>query len=670
MSMLKIKTSLSVIDVSILVNFLKEKLKNCYISKIYQIDEIFLFKLANPEGQRYYLILSPRYGIWLTRYEFTIPETPPEFCKQLRRKLTRGKLIEISQYDFDRIIFLKIKTSEDVYTLVLELVREGNLILLNSSNKILLALRQKVMKDRAIVIGETYKPPPSMGLNPLIASNSEIIDYLKKLKGPIIARLIRALSLPKEVVKEVLYLNKINEKAKIEDLEESTLRKIVEELKAYVQKLINCELHSPVIIFEDDKAIGVYPYLFSFLKNMKFEYKTFDSFNNAVDEYFKQLISEELREKSTKKINEEIGKLKKVLDDQRRLMEEYYSKAQLYREIANYLFANYHLLLKVYNHIDEIKSSMFSNTLKTLINELNNFGIKIMGYDFRSNSIVIDVRGVKLKFDIKKSIGDNISQIYNLAKEFEKKAERAKNAIKEIENKIKELEKGLALEEEKRVIKGVIDEKKWYERFRWFISSEGFLVIAGRNAQQNEKIVRKYLEDRDLFFHADIRGASVVVVKTEGKNVGEVTIREAAEFAAAFSKAWTLGFGAVDVFWVKGNQVSKSPPSGEYLPKGSFMIYGKRNYLKKVPLRIAIGLKIEEDKAKLIVGPVSAVKNATSIFVELIPGNMDRRQVAERIIRILTKKLEKYFGKVILKVDLNEVMNLLPEGKCSLISTD
>jgi predicted ribosome quality control (RQC) complex YloA/Tae2 family protein len=33
----------------------------------------------------------------------------------------------------------------------------------------------------------------------------------------------------------------------------------------------------------------------------------------------------------------------------------------------------------------------------------------------------------------------------------------------------------------------------WFERFHWFITSENYLVLSGRDAQQNELLVKRYL---------------------------------------------------------------------------------------------------------------------------------------------------------------------------------
>ena len=53
----------------------------------------------------------------------------------------------------------------------------------------------------------------------------------------------------------------------------------------------------------------------------------------------------------------------------------------------------------------------------------------------------------------------------------------------------------------------------WFERFHWFVTSENVLVVAGRDAQQNELLVKRHLSKGDLYVHADLRGAASTIVK-------------------------------------------------------------------------------------------------------------------------------------------------------------
>jgi len=170
------------------------------------------------------------------------------------------------------------------------------------------------------------------------------------------------------------------------------------------------------------------------------------------------------------------------------------------------------------------------------------------------------------------------------------------------------------------------------------------------------------LDDNDIFLHANIHGAPVVVIKTHGKQVDEETLKEAAQFAASFSRAWELGFSAIDVYWVRGFQVSKSPPSGLYLPKGSFMIYGKRNYLKNVRLMLAIGVKLLNNEARILCGPVNFVKNECDRYIILVPGRVSRNELAKRIMSIFTKYIRRKYPQAKIRINLNDILSLLPRG--------
>ena len=78
-------------------------------------------------------------------------------------------------------------------------------------------------------------------------------------------------------------------------------------------------------------------------------------------------------------------------------------------------------------------------------------------------------------------------------------------------------------------------------RFYWFISSDNFLVIAGRDAQQNELLVRKYMDKKcDIYIHASIHGASSVIIKNPNNISTKLmisTINQAATFCICRSKA-------------------------------------------------------------------------------------------------------------------------------------
>jgi hypothetical protein len=210
-------------------------------------------------------------------------------------------------------------------------------------------------------------------------------------------------------------------------------------------------------------------------------------------------------------------------------------------------------------------------------------------------------------------------------------------------------------------------EPEWYERFHWFESSEGFLVLAGRDASTNEVLINRYTEEEDIVFHAEIQGAPFVTIKTGGRLPGDETLLEAAEAAASYSKAWSSGFTSADVYWVNAGQLSKKPPSGQYLGRGMFMVYGQRNYMKPIPLRVAVGIIANENELKLISGPRAAVENRTSYFVELVPGKTRSGELAKRIIHKLSKKVSESVAKTIKNLTLDEIQRMIPAGTGDIV---
>ncbi|KAK4453417.1 fibronectin-binding protein A N-terminus-domain-containing protein [Podospora aff. communis PSN243] len=164
-------------------------------------------------------------------------------------------------------------------------------------------------------------------------------------------------------------------------------------------------------------------------------------------------------------------------------------------------------------------------------------------------------------------------------------------ALKNAEQKIAEdLKKGL--KQEKPVLQP-IRKQMWFEKFTWFISSDGYLVLGGRDAQQNEMLYKRYLRKGDIYVHADLHGASSVIIKNNPKTpdapIPPSTLAQAGNLSVCCSSAWDskAGMGA---WWVNADQVSKTAPAGEYLPVGSFLVRGKRNLLPPALLMLGFGL--------------------------------------------------------------------------------
>lgn len=214
--------------------------------------------------------------------------------------------------------------------------------------------------------------------------------------------------------------------------------------------------------------------------------------------------------------------------------------------------------------------------------------------------------------------------------------------------------------------------KQWFETYHWMMTSDGFLVVGGRNASQNEILFKKRIDAEDIVLHAEIHGAPLTIVKSDGKKITPLAIREAGEFAAAYSSGWKAGLAGVDVYWIKPEQVSKTPPAGQFLPKGSFMILGQKNFMKKMELKTSIGVKFEYNKegmrtAKLIYGSVQAVNEHAKYFVTVEPGNIEQQELAKKVKNKILEKALPDDKSLIENISLDEFNKAIPAGNGSII---
>jgi len=184
----------------------------------------------------------------------------------------------------------------------------------------------------------------------------------------------------------------------------------------------------------------------------------------------------------------------------------------------------------------------------------------------------------------------------------QKTLQQSTKALKSTEAKIaQDLKKGL--KQEKAVLRPV-RKQMWFEKFTFFISSDGYLVLGGKDAQQNEILYKKYLRKGDVYIHADLHGAASIVIRNNPKTphapIPPSTLAQGGTLAVATSDAWDSKAG-MSAWWVNADQVSKSAPTGEFLPTGSFMVRGKKNFMQPAPLLLGFGIMFqisEESKAK------------------------------------------------------------------------
>lgn len=651
-----LKKSMNIIDVYAWTKIYGKILENCLIDNIYSTETYWLFKIRCMNIGKTFLKIEPGKRIHLSRVE------PPskgidKLVSFLRKHIRGGRIKGVELPGWERIIYIHVTSRNRSYILVVELIPRGFLVLLDDSNRILYADRFAELRDRAIKRGLEYKLPPGRTELPKL-SKEELVEKLSQGRD-LVRGIVKGWGLPGYVAEEILYRAGLLEKKKEKPsmLTKDEANKLITILHELLAESI---MNKGYIVRQNNVPVLFTPYRPKLYEEVYVgEIEEFKDFNEAIDAYFAHVEKSLAIERSLSKIRGEIEKLRKSIEEQQRIIDKYREELDKLEKYMEKLTQNFALVDETIKCAQKTRKTHGWEKIPQMCGE-------VVSYRKDKGIIIVNVGDHPIEVNIKQDVWGNI-RTYNMRiGELKKKIKRALDKLEELKKNIEEKEKE-TIKLETRVSRG-IRPKLWFEKYHWLITSEGFLVIAGRDAGQNETIVRKYLSPNDIFLHADIHGAPATVIKTEGRQPSIKSIEEAAVLAACYSKAWKEGFGAVDVFWVKGEQVSKRPPSGEYLAKGAFMIYGKKNYLK-IELKIALGVEEICDPVygvyqRIIVGPEELVAERSLAYVVLVPGDLKGKDLVEKIMFLL----RKHIGESNLSVQSGEIEYRIP-GPSRIIRT-
>jgi predicted ribosome quality control (RQC) complex YloA/Tae2 family protein len=569
----------------------------------------------------------------------------------LRKYLGNRRITAVEQHDFDRIIKLTIGEKEYECSIVIEFFSHGNIILLNPKGEIIFPLLSQRWSHRVIETGEIYVPPPEQ-VNPFKLSKKDFEDLILKSKSDLVRTLAVNVNLSGVYAEEICERAHIDKNTKVKELREEELDRVFVTLTSFLETFNKREFH-PVVVKKDSEEVDVLPFKFTSYRNVVFE--PVDSFSRSLERF---ITVKKPRGKisKTKQTMDKLGRQIKQQKEALPMLQQGIQQKKLEGDLLYLHYKECEGLLQDINEVLQYKNK------EEKIREINQREM-VKKFDPTQDELIVnlfdtngDVHEVKL--DFRRSIAENAEQAYNESKKFRSKLAGAQKAIKETMKRIESVKKEEA--REKKVEKKIpVRTELWFERFRWFISSDGNIVVGGRDAKSNDQVIKKYLKPGDRYVHADIQGAPSCVVKSKGIHdrkilISKETLREACIFSASYSKAWRQ-FAEAQAYWVLPEQVSKTPQTGEFLPKGAFVIRGKRNYYR-CKLEVAIGRVTIDETEKIMGGPVNAVKKRSDRYIVLVPGSLHRGDVA--------KKLAEVFN-----VHREEVERVIPPGDVSVVET-
>ena len=671
------------VDVFAITRELDKILSNSTIINVYEIEDLLLLKINSNEGRKNLIIKSDT-RINLTEYDYPIPKYPSQYIISLRKLLRNRRILRISQHNFDRIIIFELSNiDKDPWKFIIELFNKGNFLLIDENNNIKVAKKYRKFKDRDILAGREYLFPQSRGKDFLTLTKKEFKEIIKSSDTEVVRTLARNINIAGLYSEEICYGTKIDKNIIGKDLNENDLDKLFESFKKLRNQLLFGNINAHIVIDNTGVELAVIPFEIKMFS--EYEMRYFNSYNEAVDDFFSKIDSEIIKKPSDENIKAKIKAQEKILINQKDYLKELKLKKKHYYKHGDFIYAQFTPLENLLNVILNAKSKGYSWEKINDKLKLAKFE-KLNGSEFFNRiipvtkQIIINIGEDEVYLDLNKSIGENANLIYEKGKKADKKI---RGTIPAIEKTKKIIEK---LNLEKDSMEAEIDflikkpKKKWYEKFRWFTSSDGFLVICGRDATSNEVIFKKYLDSNDLVFHTTFSGSPLTLIKNpENKKIPEKTIQETADFVASHSRAWKESWGIIDVFYISPSQVSKSPPSGEYLAKGSFMISGKKNFIKNAKTELAIGLDLVEMDAdsienikiyypKILCGPVNAIKVLTRNIVIIKPSKsgLTKGALAKKIKQYYLNISDKELKKWIKLLSIDEIILSLPPGSSVL----
>ena len=607
------KTSLTSFDLRALVADW-QGLVGGHVDKIYQREDEVIFRINLAGGGK--AELYSRAGRWLCLHELeTKPISPPPFAQMLRRLLDNARIVAIEQRGFDRIAVFAVERGPDALRVIFEVFGNGNLIVTKGETAVAVQSPQ-AFKDRKVQVGEPYAFPAA-GVDPLELDRGGFAETVRGAKGQVVRVLASILNLGGTYAEELCLRSAVPKETKLRELTDPQIDALYTALNNLAVAVE--QERRPAVVFQAGRAVDATP--IELVQHQGLERRELPTFNEALSHYLTVAEPEAEGAKAE-------GAAAKFL---RRIAQQEESLASLQEEAtrleaqAVFLYGHYPVFDELLKAVREGRDPPEQGQIKAIDRKERTVTLSIGDFD-------------TITLDYEKDVTANAQAMYDRRRDSLLKAQRVEEAIAATRAEM-EAATAKAVKAAKRPrVKAT--KALWFEAYRWTLSSEGHLILGGRDARTNDQLVKKHLKEGDRYAHADVHGAPSTVIK-EGAKASEATLREACEFALAYSKAWSAGLAGGSAYWVLPEQVSKQAESGEFLPRGAFVIRGKRNYVHDLPIRLSIGEVEVDGHRKIMGGPVSAVAARAARYVVLAPGKEDREAVAKRLAAAFSVPIEE-----------------------------
>jgi predicted ribosome quality control (RQC) complex YloA/Tae2 family protein len=664
----------------------------------------------NPKGSPSsdLVIVSGR-RLYLSQRDRPMPSQPSQFAMVLRKHMNNSRLIEVKQLGFDRIISMTFEHGSGKLKLIIELFRDGNVLLLDDDGVIIQPLTHAKYASRSLKRGVLYVPPPA-AVDPREMNREKLDKLLDESDDDLIRTLAARGNLGRIYGSAICASASLEENLKAKDLNDEQREVLDTAIIGLLKELANND--SSKMWFEnkeilkkwkktndlnerDELSGGIKEISPIDLKYLDSELSMeIDTLCSGYDAAFgSHDASAFIRREEEKLIEigqdegEKKAKLERRADQQRNAIGRFLSQAAINQELGKAMQENWPHLETIMTQFNEAISKFTWQEVSEKVREIQ----WIDRLDPKKGTFVAFLPdeqgepGASVTLHADKTVHQNAQRYFQDARTLKEKSKGARKALENTENAKSKQEKRRKKDVAAGRVRGIQRSKKfWFEKYRWAILDNGHIIVGGRDARGNDTIVRKHLNSNDLYIHADLHGAPSCSLKLKdgftimgdisesqngiksmqiAQNLGEgvddareldeIIIAQAAQIAVCWSRAWGSGGAAATAFHVRPSQVSKQTESGESLGRGSFVVRGKRTWHRDMNLEIGMGIGVINGVPLPVCGTVETISKIFEKWIKIIPGREKKESIAN--------KIAKATGLI-----QDDVLASLPPGGCSI----
>jgi len=648
--------------------------------------------------------------VYTSQRDRPMPSKPSQFAMVLRKHLNNSRLVAVEQFGFDRVIQLTFEHGSGRLKLVIELFRDGNVLLLDDSGVIIQPLTHAKYASRSLRKGVAYAPPPET-VDPREMDRSALDALLDGSEHDLIRTLAARANLGRIYGSTACSIAGLEEKVDADSLDSVQRDSLEGAIQSMLAELSEGDGAMMWMVDSDSKQAWqaadneasrdaassgiteIAPFDLAYTDSgMMVEVASLSMAYDAVfgshDAAAFIRREEELLVDSGEDEGAKQAKLDRRAAQQKAAIDRFHERAAITQELGKAIQDDW-------EHVDSLltqfNEAVASDGWEGVMDRIHDVPW-IDSADPARQTLVAYLPdedgdpGASITLEVSKTVHQNAQRYFEEARSQKSKAKGAQVALVSTEEARGKAEKRAA----KDAAAGRLRAKKrskrfWFEKHRWAMLSGGHLIVGGRDAKGNDLVVRKHLSSDDLYVHADLHGApscslklkdglapnqnpseaipegvaSLQIVQNlaegveDARELPESLHSEAAQVAVCWSRAWGSGGAAAVAFHVRPSQVSKTTESGESLGRGSFVVRGQRNWHRDLPLELAVGMAVVNGVPMPVSGTPATISEHCQRWARVTPGREKKENVANRIAKATG-------------LAQDDLLSCLPPGNCSV----